>query len=61
MIPDQPVSCFRYVETYLLHDERGGGFFIEYHDCPHFHQPLDEEASGWMTLAKFSEDKEQVC
>jgi hypothetical protein len=39
-----------YVEHYLKLEEKGGGTYIEYHDRPHFHMPIDETASGHMIL-----------
>ena len=35
-----------YVERYLKVREKGGGAYIEYHDLPHLHMPLDDSAGG---------------
>lgn len=50
----------RYVENYLLNEDFGGGFYIEYHSCPHYHQPLDEKSKGWLILGKFTDDEKHV-
>lgn len=50
----------RYVENYLLNEDLGGGFYIEYHSCPHYHQPLNDKAKGWLILGKFTEDKKHI-
>jgi hypothetical protein len=50
----------RYVENYLLNEDFGGGFYIEYHSCPHYHQPLNAEAKGWLILGKFTDDKGHI-
>ena len=39
-----------YVENYLTIKEKGGGAYIEEHDRPHLHMPLEDEASGYMLL-----------
>jgi hypothetical protein len=41
-----------YVENYLLKEEFGNGFYIETHDTPHFHQPLNIHSSGYIILGK---------
>ena len=46
----------RYVEDYLLKDERGGGFYMEYHNCPHLHVPMEKEATGFVILGKRTDD-----
>jgi hypothetical protein len=30
----------------------GGGFYIEHHNQPHFHMPMDEQAGGFYLLGK---------
>ena len=42
-----------YVEHYLKAPKLGGGTYIEYHDRPHFHLPLNRSASGHMILGHF--------
>ena len=39
-----------YVEDYLHVEGQGGGSFIEYHDRPHLHMPLDPKAHGHLLL-----------
>jgi hypothetical protein len=41
-----------YVQDYLLQKNLGGGAYLEQHDLPHFHMPLDEEAKGYLILGK---------
>ncbi len=41
-----------YVEDYLLVTDKGGGCYLEYHDRPHFHSPMDEQAGGCLILGK---------
>lgn len=50
----------RYIENYLLNADRGGGFYFEYHDCPHYHQPISPESGGWLLLGKFTESKNHI-
>ena len=42
-----------YVEHYLKVPKLGGATYIEYHDRPHFHLPLNRSASGHMVLGHF--------
>lgn len=41
-----------YVEDYLLDKNKGGGAYLEVHDRPHFHMPLDENCSGYLIIGK---------
>lgn len=41
-----------YKSDYLLIKELGGGFYIEKHNTPHLHQPVNIDASGYIVLAK---------
>jgi hypothetical protein len=45
-----------YVADYLFREEHGGGEFLEIHDRPHFHMPLDEEAAGYILIGKTGSD-----
>lgn len=45
----------RYVEEYLM--GKGGGAYIEYHDTPHFHMPLNNRSDGFLILGRFTKDK----
>lgn len=44
-----------YFSDYLMKEEYGGGFYVEYHDRPHFHFALDANASGFLVLGKLDE------
>jgi hypothetical protein len=41
-----------YYSSYIMNKNLGGGFYLEYHDRPHFHLPLDKEAKGHLILGK---------
>jgi hypothetical protein len=41
-----------YVEDYLHVEGRGSGSFIEYHDRPHLHMPLDPKARGHLLFGR---------
>lgn len=41
-----------YASGYLMKGELGGGFYLEYHDRPHFHMPSDANARGYLILGK---------
>ncbi len=45
-----------YVKDYLHVEGKGGGSFIEYHDTPHFHMPLERSASGHLLLGRSDGD-----
>ncbi|SDQ18509.1 hypothetical protein [Pseudovibrio sp. Tun.PSC04-5.I4] len=45
-----------YSSGYLLDESKGGGAYLEVHDRPHFHMPLDEEAGGHLILGKKGPD-----
>ena len=51
-----PVTVVRigetYVEGYLKVEPLGGGAFIEYHDRPHLHMPLDAASSGYLLFGR---------
>ncbi|WP_343562005.1 hypothetical protein [Kiloniella sp. b19] len=44
-----------YPANYLLDAQRGGGAYLEVHDRPHFHMPLDRDAGGYLILGKQDE------
>lgn len=46
-----------YVDHYLKIEEKGGGAYIEYHDRPHFHMPMDESATGHLILGRSQGDE----
>jgi len=41
-----------YVSDYLHVEGKGGGAFIEYHDRPHLHMPLERSADGHLLLGR---------
>ncbi len=45
-----------YAVDYLLDTKHGGGEYLELHDRPHFHMPLDEEAGGHLFIGKTEDD-----
>ncbi len=45
-----------YVEDYLHIKDQGGGSFIEYHDRPHLHMPLESKAHGHLLLGRSEGD-----
>jgi len=47
----------KYVDDFLLRDGYGNGFYMEYHDTPHYHQPINKNASGYLVLGKFVDDQ----
>jgi hypothetical protein len=46
-----------YVDDYLKIENLGGGSYIEYHDRPHFHLPLDSNAEGHMIIGCIKDRK----
>lgn len=49
-----------YTSDYLSREEHGGGEFLEVHDRPHFHMPLDKKATGHMLVGKTGADGVRV-
>lgn len=45
-----------YVNDYLLQESGGGGCYLEYHDTPHFHAPLNCLSSGYLILGKIEDN-----
>jgi hypothetical protein len=41
-----------YVNNYLYIDGLGNGFYLEYHNTPHYHQPLNIKSSGYLIIGK---------
>jgi len=41
-----------YKTDYLLKEGLGEGFYVEIHDTPHIHQPVNRDARGFLVLAK---------
>jgi hypothetical protein len=46
-----------YEDDYLKIENLGGGSYIEYHDRPHFHLPLDSKAEGHMIIGCIKDRK----
>lgn len=46
-----------YFKDYILQTELGNGLYIETHDTPHFHQPLNSACSGYLILGKIKKDE----
>ncbi len=46
-----------YADDYLMSQAFGGGFYLEYHDRPHFHMPLNDDAKGYLVLGKLVGEK----
>ena len=45
-----------YVADFLHVEGRGSGSFIEYHDQPHLHMPLEQSAAGHLLLGRSDGD-----
>lgn len=41
-----------YIKEYMLKEEHANGIFIEYHNLPHLHMPIDKHAKGYLILGK---------
>ena len=41
-----------YADGYLHVASKGGGAYLEHHDRPHLHMPLDEAAGGYLILGR---------
>ncbi len=56
-LPVTQISIGRtYALDFLLKSADGGGEFLETHDRPHFHMPLDEESDGHLFIGKRDTD-----
>ena len=49
-----------YVEEYLKIESLGGGAYIEYHDRPHFHLPIDAKSDGHMIIGHQEQGEYQL-
>ena len=45
-----------YPENYLLKEDLGGGAYLEVHDRPHFHMPLDKDCGGYLIVGMCGDD-----
>lgn len=43
---------FNYIKDYIMDESKGGGIYLEYHNLPHIHIPLNDNSSGYIILAK---------
>lgn len=41
-----------YVKNYIMDENIGGGIYLEYHNLPHIHIPLNKKSRGYILLAK---------
>jgi len=46
-----------YVDEFILKKDLGGGQYLEYHDNPHFHSPLNTDNKGYIILGKLENFK----
>lgn len=46
-----------YFKDYILQNGLGNGIYIETHDTPHFHQPLNSNCSGYLIIGKIKRDE----
>ena len=46
-----------YVKDYIQEKDLGGGHYLEYHDNPHYHSPLNSDNKGFIVLGKKVENK----
>lgn len=57
---DLPITLMEigagYVDEYLHVAEKGGGSYLEWHDRPHLHMPLDADAGGYLLLGRRDEN-----
>ena len=41
-----------YIRGFIMSRKHGGGEYLEFHDTPHFHMPLNKESGGVLILGK---------
>ena len=41
-----------YIDGYILNEKYANGVYIEKHNRPHFHKPLNKEATGYLILGR---------
>lgn len=46
-----------YVKNYIEVEQLGGGQYLEYHNNPHFHMPLNTNTEGYYILGKILDNK----
>ena len=42
-----------YIDAYIMNKNYANGVYLEYHDLPHFHMPLNKSSTGYLILGKF--------
>lgn len=47
-----------YREEFLMKKEGGGGVFVETHNFPHIHMPLNEKCEGYIVIGKKISERE---
>ena len=45
-----------YREEFLMKEHGGGGVFVEYHNFPHIHIPMEESCGGYIVIGKNNGD-----
>jgi hypothetical protein len=45
-----------YPQDYLLDPVLGGGAYLEVHDRPHFHMPMDDTCGGYLIIGKHNDE-----
>ena len=49
-----------YIEDYLMNPEAGGGAYLEVHNKPHLHMPLNAGASGYLIIGRKSHNEKRI-
>ncbi|MGY0399976.1 MAG: hypothetical protein ACWIPH_08635 [Ostreibacterium sp.] len=50
----------KYVDDYLLNPNLGGGAYLEVHDRPHFHMPMDIKSKGYLIIGKNNNGEKEI-
>ncbi|WP_257263238.1 hypothetical protein [Endozoicomonas sp. ONNA2] len=46
----------QYVDSYLMDQDKGGGTYLEVHDRPHLHMPLNKDAGGYLIIGRHTQE-----
>ena len=49
-----------YVNDFINNKDLGGGQYLEYHDTPHYHAPLNSDNKGYIILGKMNDYKTKI-
>tara|TARA_R110002110_G_scaffold415856_1_gene658394 strand:+ start:37621 stop:38511 length:891 start_codon:yes stop_codon:yes gene_type:complete len=49
-----------YVKNYILQEDLGGGVYLEYHNTPHYHFPVNQQSRGHLILAKCEKEEYKI-